>query len=69
MNEYISNKITFFSFWLIVLVVMLHSLNVEFTTCDNLICSFQYLLSHKLAQIAVPLFFLFQDTFIFLKRI
>lgn len=67
MNQYLSNKITFFSFWLIVLVVLLHSLNIEFLTCDNLICSFQYLLSHKLAQIAVPLFFFISGYLYFLK--
>jgi peptidoglycan/LPS O-acetylase OafA/YrhL len=67
MNQYLSNKITFFSFWLIVLVVLLHSLNVEFSICDNLICSFQYLLSHKLAQIAVPLFFFISGYLYFLK--
>ena len=68
MNNYLSNKFTFFSFCLIVLVVILHSLNVEFKSCDNLICSFQYLLSHKLAQIAVPLFFFISGYLFFLKK-
>lgn len=68
MNKYLSNKLTFFSFWLIVLVVLLHSLNVDFTICDNFICSFQYLLSHKLAQIAVPLFFFISGYLYFLKK-
>jgi surface polysaccharide O-acyltransferase-like enzyme len=67
MNPYLSNKITFFSFWLIVLVVLLHSLNVTFTNCDNLICGFQYFLSHKLTQIAVPLFFFISGYLYFLK--
>jgi peptidoglycan/LPS O-acetylase OafA/YrhL len=68
MNKYLSNKLTFFSFWMIVLVVLLHSLNVDFTICDNFICSFQYLLSHKLAQIAVPLFFFISGYLYFLKK-
>lgn len=67
MGQYLSNKITFFSFWLIILVVLLHSLNIQFTECSNLICSFQYLLSHKLAQIAVPLFFFISGYLYFLK--
>lgn len=67
MSPYLSNKITFFSFWLIVLVVLLHSLNIEITECNSLICSFQYLLSHKLTQIAVPLFFFISGYLYFLK--
>lgn len=67
MNEYLSNKITFFSFWSMVLIVLLHSLNIQFSDCTNLICSFQYLLSHKLTQIAVPLFFFISGYLYFLK--
>lgn len=67
MNQYLSQKLTFFSFWLIVLVVLLHSLNVTFNNCDNWICSLQYLLSQKLAQIAVPIFFFISGYVYFLK--
>lgn len=67
MNKYLSNKITFFSFWLIILVVLLHSLNVQFNECNNLLCGLQYLLSYKLAQIAVPLFFFISGYLYFFK--
>ena len=67
MNKYLSNKITFFSFWLIILVVVLHSLNVQFNECNNLLCGLQYLLSYKLAQIAVPLFFFISGYLYFFK--
>lgn len=67
MNKYLSNKLTFFSFWLIVFVVLLHSLNIDFSTCNNLFCNLQYLLSHKLSQIAVPLFFIISGYLYFHK--
>ncbi len=47
--------------------MLLHSLNIQFSECNNLICSFQYLLSHKLTQIAVPLFFFISGYLYFLK--
>ena len=67
MDKYLSKKLTFFSFWLMGLVVLLHSLNVDFPACNNLICSLQYLLSHRLSQIAVPLFFMMSGYLYFLR--
>lgn len=67
MESYLSRKLTFFSFWLMLLVVLLHSLNINFNECNNLVCSLQYLLSHKLAQIAVPLFFIISGYLFFLN--
>ncbi len=67
MDNYLSNKLTFFSFWLIVLVVILHSLNVDFSSCNNIYCTVQYLVSHRLSQIAVPLFFMISGFLYFHK--
>lgn len=67
MNTYLSNKLYFFSFWLIVLVVFLHSLNVDISKCDDFICDFQYFIAHKVTQVAVPLFFAITGYLYFLK--
>ncbi|KQR91849.1 hypothetical protein ASG01_12650 [Chryseobacterium sp. Leaf180] len=67
MNQYLSNKLTFFSFWLIFLVVILHSLNIDIEERVDFIYSFQYFVSHRLTQIAVPLFFIIAGYLYFLK--
>lgn len=67
MTPYLSRKLTFFSFWLMALVVLLHSLNVDISRCNNILCDLEYLLSHKLSQIAVPLFFLMSGYLYFHK--
>lgn len=67
MNTYLSKKLTFFSFWLMVLVVLLHSLNIDFKECNDVLCNVQYLLSYKLSQIAVPLFFMISGYLYFHK--
>ena len=67
MNDFLSKKLTFFSFWLMVLVVLLHSLNIDYKSCDTFLCTVQYLLSLKLAEVAVPLFFFVTGYLYFLK--
>lgn len=67
MNDFLSKKLTFFSFWLIVLVVLLHSLNIDYKSCDTVLCTVQYLLSLKLGEVAVPLFFFVTGYLYFLK--
>lgn len=67
MTEYLSKKISFFSFWLMLLVVLLHSLSVQFQDCNDFLCLIQYFLSHKLSSVAVPLFFLISGYLYFLR--
>jgi surface polysaccharide O-acyltransferase-like enzyme len=67
MTTYLSNKLSFFSFWLIVLVVILHSLNIDILKCDDFFCFLQYFIAHKITQIAVPLFFAMTGYLYFLK--
>src|SRR5690554_266376 len=69
MNEVLSKKLNFFSFWLIVLVVLLHSaigvdqLSFSVSIFDNL----QKFISFGLCQIAVPFFFIISGYLFFFK--
>lgn len=58
MTEKISVKLSFFSFWLIVAVVLLHAFNVQKGEDTwHYAWLVENFLSNKLAQVAVPLFF------------
>lgn len=69
MNKYLSNKLTFFSFWLIILVVLLHStVNVpENAIPKNIFEKIQVFISFGLCQVAVPLFFIISGYLFFFK--
>lgn len=68
MTIHLSRKLTFFSFWLIIVVVLLHSNMIDNISTEISFFNYlQYLLSMKLAQIAVPLFFIISGFLFFIK--
>jgi surface polysaccharide O-acyltransferase-like enzyme len=75
MNQELSNKIKFFSFFLILLVVFIHSENllVKFSTGNYIAQSYsinsflQNFISNGLCRIAVPIFFVISGYLFFLK--
>ena len=57
MSPFLSYKLSFFSFWLIILVVLLHAANVvELTEQSGIFDILQYFITYKICAIAVPLF-------------
>ncbi|MCG2431659.1 acyltransferase family protein [Aequorivita xiaoshiensis] len=68
MTKYLSQKLTFFSFWLIVVVVLLHSVSMDTNSSELTFFKYlEYLLSLQLAQIAVPCFFMISGYLFFIK--
>lgn len=64
MNEYLSKKMTFFSFWLMVGVVFIHSVVQNDISLSSII---QVFISHYLLQFCVPLFFIISGYLFFLN--
>lgn len=64
MTEYLSKKIKFFSFWLIVGVVILHSVVQNNNTVSSAI---QRFISYNLCQVCVPVFFIISGYLFFLN--
>jgi surface polysaccharide O-acyltransferase-like enzyme len=69
MNKILSSKISFFSFWLIVMVVLLHStVGVEeYTSSTSKFGALQRYISFGLCQIAVPFFFIISGYLFFFR--
>ncbi|TXK75408.1 acyltransferase family protein [Mesonia sp. HuA40] len=68
MTKYLSQKLTFFSFWLIVVVVLLHSVSMDTNSSELTFFKYlEYLLSLQLAQLAVPCFFMISGYLFFIK--
>ncbi len=64
MNKYLSEKLQFFSFWLMIGVVQLHSVVQTGTSASAMI---QRFFSYNLLQICVPMFLLFSGYLFFLN--
>lgn len=68
MSNYLSIKLSFFSFWLIVLVVLLHASNVAFLTGEtSVLNNLEYFIKFRVTAIAVPLFFMISGYLFFVK--
>lgn len=65
MNSYLSKKLTFFSFWLMVGVVYIHSVILKTDSLSGLIQNF---ISHQLLQFCVPLFFIISGYLFFISE-
>lgn len=64
MNDYLSRKLNFFSFWLMIGVVVLHSVILDDSSLPSVV---QRFISYYLLQICVPMFFMISGYLFFLN--